>query len=152
MITPAMIIVVCDIGFLGPVSFGTSLTFSVLTGSLTGAGAGTGFSTVFTGNGGVTFFSAGAGGAGGAAGAATGTVPAGFSCTGAAAGPTGAPQIPQNFISGTSTPPHFGQAVKASIFAPQDSQNFISGINGLPHFGHFWGFSVMNKHLTDLVR
>ena len=46
---PAMIMVCLDIGFFGPVSFGTSLTFSVLADSFTWAGAGAVFSSAFTG-------------------------------------------------------------------------------------------------------
>ena len=57
---PAMIMVVCDIGFFGPVSFGTSFAFSGFGGSLTGAGA-VRFSSAFTGVAGGTGFSSGTG-------------------------------------------------------------------------------------------
>jgi hypothetical protein len=145
-----MIMVVCEMGFFGPASFGTSLAFSVLGGSFTTAGAGAGFSFVFTGNsaGGFVSLTGTVTGAG-ETGAATG---AGSAGTTVAGGITGAPQDSQNFTSGTSGAPHCGQAGRASIFAPQDSQNFIPGVTGLPHFWQVWGFAVMNILLTDLAR
>jgi hypothetical protein len=154
---PAMIMVCRAMGFLGPASFGMTTAFSAFGSSFTGAGAGavfslgagTVFSIAFTG-GSAGGFMSGTGGVSGAGetGAATGTVPAGLTAAGKAAGPTGAPQDSQNFTSGTSVAPHCGQAGRASILAPQDSQNFIPGVTGLPHFWQVWGFAVMETYLA----
>jgi hypothetical protein len=159
---PAMIIVVFDIGFFGPVSFGTSIAFSAFGNSFNGAGGagfssgdGTVFTSVFTGSsifttGSVACFGSttrgvsGTGGAGGADVSATGA--ATFTASAGAAGLVGAPQDSQNFTPGASAAPHFGQEGRASIFAPQDSQNFTPGATGLPHFWQVLGFSVMDTH------